>query len=125
MAATSGAREKSRLRRGGEFDRVFAEGIRVHGSLLTVVGRANPGALRLGVPCGRRYSKRAVDRNRFRRLVREAFRAAERELPRGLDVVVLPRCRPGAARFDAFAREIPELVAKLARNLARREAAAP
>ena len=38
----------------------------------------------------RRVSKRAVERNRIRRIVRESFRAARAQLP-GCDVLVIAR----------------------------------
>lgn len=115
--ASEGFPNDARLRRRGEFDRVFAQGARVHGDRLTLLGARRSGETRLGVPCGRRYSKRAVDRNRFRRLVREAFRRARAGLPSGLDLVVLPRCRPEGASLAVFAEELPKLVERLARKL--------
>lgn len=45
---------------------------------------------RLGMTVTRRYGK-AHDRNRFKRLVREAFRLSYSVLPSGLDLHVKPR----------------------------------
>lgn len=52
-------------------------------------------AARLGLVVAKKHLKRAVDRNRFKRLVRESFRAHQQQLE-GLDVVVL--ARSGALR---------------------------
>jgi ribonuclease P protein component len=106
-----------RLRRQAEFDAVFRGGARVHGEQVTVVGKLGAPGIRLGVPCGKRYSKRAVDRNRFRRLVREIFRRAASTLPSGLDFVVVPRGKPAGTSLAALEREIPKLVHRLARKL--------
>ena len=45
---------------------------------------------RLGIVVSRRTARRAVDRNRLKRLVRETFRRQQRELS-GFDVLVRPR----------------------------------
>ena len=90
VANRYGLSREERLRRRGDFDRVFQEGRRRHGPLLGVC--AAPNGLdhaRLGIAL-RRGWKGSVPRNRAKRLVREAFRTHNDELPRGIDVVVLP-----------------------------------
>jgi ribonuclease P protein component len=68
---------------------------------------------RIGIVVGRRAAPRAVDRNRVKRMVREAFRRIRASLG-GVDVVVqLRRCPPGAARSAARA-ELARLFEQLA-----------
>lgn len=45
---------------------------------------------RLGVTVSRRYGK-AHQRNRFKRMVREAFRLSREQMPKGVDLNVRPR----------------------------------
>jgi ribonuclease P protein component len=45
---------------------------------------------RLGLAVSRKVSKRAVERNRIKRVVRESFRAAREDLP-ALDLLVIAR----------------------------------
>ena len=45
---------------------------------------------RLGLAISKRVSKRAVERNRIKRLVRESFRRIRRQLP-AIDVMVMAR----------------------------------
>ena len=80
-----------RLVRGGDFDRVFAEGGRARGAVLLVVVRPNGlDGSRLGLSVGRAIWKSAVKRNRVRRIFREAFRLSFPELPAGCDFVLVP-----------------------------------
>jgi ribonuclease P protein component len=101
-AAHGGGRRRGRrqrLSRSAEFDRVFREG-RSHASRQLVV-YAFPnadagGEPRLGVSVGRKVGG-AVQRNRVKRLLREAFWGIAPELPGGHDFVVV--ARPDAASF--------------------------
>lgn len=58
---------------------------------MTVLARTNDlDHARLGLAAAKRHLRRAVDRNRFKRIMRESFRAHQDELA-GLDLVVLAR----------------------------------
>ncbi len=92
-------RKRRRLSRSGEFERVYREG-RSHGSRYLVVyafpredGEEGP---RLGVSVGRKVGG-AVERNRVKRLLREAFWDAATVLPEGYDFVIV--ARPEAGRL--------------------------
>lgn len=76
------------MRRPAEFKSVFAQGRRTHNEFFTVRTRANAltGA-RLGMSIAARTMKRAVDRNRLRRLIRESFRMHQHILP-PVDIVI-------------------------------------
>lgn len=79
-----------RLRHKPDFQRVLNKGlIYPGGECLVRVLENGQGHPRLGIAAPRRYGK-AIRRNRFRRLVREAFRALQHDLG-GLDVMVSPR----------------------------------
>ena len=81
-----------RVRRRGEFQRVFEAGRRVHGKYLTVLMAPNEAAgTRLGIVASRKLGG-SVQRNRAKRLIREVFRQSQ-PLPgrQDVDVVVIPR----------------------------------
>lgn len=69
-----------RLRNSSEFRTVYASGKRYDGCLMTVfVLSNNSGNHRLGITASRKVARHAVDRNRVKRLLREAFRLSVAE----------------------------------------------
>jgi ribonuclease P protein component len=84
-------RPRQRLKTRAEFDRVFQRGQRLDGRLFTLVVAPNGGDEdRLGLAVSRRVGG-SVQRNRAKRLLREAFRGLRREGRGALDVVVLAK----------------------------------
>ncbi len=79
---------------------------------------------RLGISASKRKIRKASDRNRFKRLVREAFRLRKAELPAGVDLVVVPRGGP-ALTFEQATTSLPDLARAVARRLGPIAAKAP
>jgi len=85
------AGKQSRLRRRSDIDLVFAGGISARDRLATLVARPNGLPFsRMGVGISKRHGN-AVQRNRIKRLCREAMRLSRPELPPGWDFMLLPR----------------------------------
>ena len=92
-SAGSGPRPgRARLSRSGDFDRVFRSGRSLAGRelVLYVFPRSQEGAPRLGLSVSRKVGG-AVERNRVKRLLREAFALESARLPEGTDAVVVAR----------------------------------
>ena len=104
---------RGRLSRSAEFERVYRQGRSTANRHLVLYTFPNPSAERprLGLSVSRKVGG-AVERNRVKRMLREAFAHVEAELRPGQDVVVV--ARPPAASWSS-ARALPGVDAALAR----------
>jgi ribonuclease P protein component len=112
----AGLPRDARVRRAGDFAALRQASGRLGGRCFSV--RYRPNGLdhaRLGLAISKRVSKRAVERNRIKRLLRESFRRARAQLP-PIDLVVMAReaaaGAPGPellAEIDALWRRLPPL----------------
>jgi ribonuclease P protein component len=80
---------------------------------------------RFSVSLGRRIHKKAVDRNRERRLVKEAFRLSREDLPRGFDFLVLAARPAIRLKLETTRSELVRLANKAAARQREKLAAAP
>ena len=102
------------MRRSADFERTYARGRSAQNATCRVV--AAPNELthsRLGLSVGKKYGN-AVRRNRFKRLVREAFRLNRDKLPMGFDIVVIPRAK-SEPTLEAVTSSLVGLVGKIVR----------
>lgn len=92
MHGAHGFPRSRRLLRPAEFQRIFkGADWRVAGTAFTLLAVGNTlGHPRLGVALSKRQVRRAVERNRIRRQLRESFRLHQHQLG-GVDIVVLGR----------------------------------
>jgi len=86
-----------RVRARADFDRIFASATRTASPMLAVHLLSEDGPPRLGLAVSRKVDKRAVGRNRIKRVLRDVFRLLQPRLASGSYVVV---ARPSAAQAD-------------------------
>jgi ribonuclease P protein component len=92
-----------RLRGAAQFAAVFRAGRRIEGTRLQLVAApATAGVGRVGYIIGSRQLRRAIDRNRLKRMLREAI-ASRREQLNAFDVVLRLRraCTPEELKIAA------------------------
>lgn len=127
MTGAAGARQRfgrsQRLKRPAEFRAVYAYRARASDGRLVVYVRPNGLAeARLGLSVGRRCGG-AVERNRIKRLLREAFRTGGPEVrPPGHDLVIVPLGRdytPAEIR-ERLAALVPQALQRSGEKEARR-----
>lgn len=110
----------ARLRKQAEFDRVFQGKAYAADDVLVVNGVRNRcDQSRLGLSVSRKVGN-AVVRNRWKRLIREAFRTQRDQLPVGFDFVVRPR-RGAVPNFEQVRASLPSLARRIERRVARDE----
>jgi ribonuclease P protein component len=117
-------RPHERINSPDDFRRAFERKRSASDAALVVYGVENGRDYpRLGISVSRKKIRKAVARNRVKRLLREAFRQSKAELPPGVDLVVVPR--GPALTFAQARRALPALAQAAARRLGMRPAKAP
>lgn len=104
-----------RLRKTREFQRCFAGWRAGDEHLLLFAAENEDESLRLGVSVSKKHGN-AVARNRKKRLLREAWRTSQHELPAGFDYVMVPR-----QRSDSSLQDYQTSVRALAQRILRRK----
>lgn len=106
-------RQSQRLRSTALFQETYGQGKSWRGRLMVLFLRQGEGAsLRIGVVASRATVGIAVDRNRARRRLREAFRRQRFQFSPQFDVVLIARRALLAAPWDAVVSELLYLARK-------------
>jgi ribonuclease P protein component len=116
---TGRLRRSERLTTRAEFQALFQQGKRIERPSMIVLWRPTTEPRRAGFAVGRQI-RGAVQRNRARRRLREAYRAARDRAPAGVDLVVIGRTAALTAPLGGLVDEMREaFVAMTARGSGR------
>jgi len=100
---------QQRLLHPSDFKYVFDRPIKAGNAYLSVLARKNGMEFaRLGLAVPKRQIKKAVTRNRIKRLIRESFRYNQASLA-GLDIVVLVRAGATRVANPTFLQDLDQL----------------
>nr|WP_282452616.1 ribonuclease P protein component [Lysobacter sp. CAU 1642] len=100
----------ARVRSGADFNRCFAARQRLPGRYFLLQWRHNESdGARIGLAVSRRVDRRAVGRNRIKRLLREAFRRTRAQLP-AVDLVFVPKPEAGRAPSEVLRQDVEQLL---------------
>ena len=110
-------RKDQRVIRSDEFTRIIKRGSCASDATLVLfaVSGGNPSVSRLGITIPKRTGK-AVQRNRWKRLIRESFRTQQDAIPQGYDFVVRPK-KNARATWEQVQDSLPKLAVKAVRKL--------
>ena len=110
----AGFHRRERVRRRAEYQRIYDQGVKLHGRLFTLFRFANGLDIgRLGIAATRKLGG-AVARNRAKRLIREVFR--RNKLAPGFDIVIVPRRELLDASLVALESEFRHMLERSARR---------
>ena len=79
----------NRLKKQADFQKLFHKGKRAHTASLSIVYRPSE-KMTMGISVGKKHGK-SVQRNRIKRLLREAFRAVQGNMQGTYAIVLIPK----------------------------------
>ncbi|XKE45555.1 ribonuclease P protein component [Halomonas organivorans] len=124
--SSQGYSRRLRLLTAGDYRRVFETAVyKVHGKGLMALATPNGlGHPRLGLIFSKKNVRRAVDRNRLKRLARESIRLRQHRLP-AVDIVLLARRGVHELDNDTVHRQLHGMWKRLEREARKAAAASP
>lgn len=119
LSSRLGFTAAQRLRTPEEYKRVYDLRRSVGDDCLLLFAAWNElGRTRLGTSVSKKVGNSVV-RHHWKRLIREAFRLQQHELPTGLDLIVLPRARSETIELPAVQASLKTLLARTVRKWPR------
>lgn len=107
--------KSARILTGSHFRLIHRNSTRHLGELIAIhVRQGRPSLPKLGITVSKKFGK-SHDRNRFKRVVREAFRELINTLPSDLEINVAPRKSGCVLSKQAILLELQQLLSKLIR----------
>ncbi len=102
--------KKERLLKRKDFVNLNKRGMRINTeNFLITFGKNDMQITRLGVSVSRKI-KKAVRRNRIKRLIREFFRLNKRHIPKGYDILITAKTDLSSFKLKDVEKELKEVL---------------
>ena len=98
-----------RLKKQADFQRLFQKGKRAYSPSLSILYRPAD-KMTMGISVGKRHGK-SVQRNRIKRLLREAFRSVQGDMQKNYAIVLIPKVSEEYS-FHTFQRHLQCMIKK-------------
>jgi len=110
-----GFSKSQHLRSSADFKHVYDVKCKAADGVLLVFAASNSTpTTRIGLSVSKKHGG-AVVRNRLKRLLREAFRLSQHELPAGFDLIAIPLAKDRAT-LDAYRESLVKIVRRLTKR---------
>jgi ribonuclease P protein component len=112
-----GIHKSARIRSGADYEKIYQTRRRASDRVLLLFADVNSlGKTRFGLSVSRKHGGSVV-RSRIKRLLREAYRLSQHELPAGLDLILIPQQPAAEHTLDDYRKSLVSLATQLARKL--------
>ena len=98
-----------RIKKQTDFQKLFSKGKRAFSPSLTLVYQKAE-RMRMGISVGKKHGK-SVQRNRIKRLIREAFRLTRDEMKGNYAIVIIPKVSEEYS-FDTYKKHLQWMIKK-------------
>lgn len=107
-------KKEFRLRKQKDFENVFKKGVYFSERYLTLKAVKNDLPFsRFGFVVSKKVSKKAVERNRIKRLMSEFIRLSQKEIKLGFDIIFISRVGIVGKNFEEINEPMKKLLKKL------------
>lgn len=111
-------RKSQQIRSSLEYADIFEQKVRASNPCLLIYGRKSPTSWsRIGLSVSRKHGN-SIRRHRLRRLLREAFRLSQHQLPQGYDWILIPKVS-NQHTVPQFQSALVEITSRIAKKLNR------
>ncbi len=105
--------KEKRLRKGHDFNRVYQKGKRLHSKSFNLSFYTNRSRLtKIGIVVGKKYSKKATERNRAKRVLRAAVLVDYDKIKSGFDIVIFVKNTAQTSKPEEIKKELFEAISK-------------
>lgn len=107
-----GLKSSDKLKLKSEFDNLKKNGKKILGkSCILLFLKSEDEQLRCGIICSRKYSRKAVERNRARRLIWESFRLLKSQI-KAAQILIITRQQMKGKKQKEVQKELKNLLLK-------------